>query len=207
MKKLYVILSILVISLTLGVTAMAQGKKVKRPVQKNCCASCNKTAVTPEVKKFKLDSLDLRREMMNKRFDLQKENLQETPDNAKIAAIKADMDAIKAKIDALKTAAKIPGSASCCLDDCPLMDEGCGSCKDGKGCGCECKKCDCKDCRNGKGCAKAGNCAHCNKAADCGCAKGGKDCTCGPDCTCSNCNKAKKSTKPGCKNCNKNKGQ
>jgi len=75
MKKLYAAITILAISLSVGVTAMAQGKMSGKSSQKAGCASCQKGGATPEqMKKFKADSIDLRQEMMNKRFDLQREN-------------------------------------------------------------------------------------------------------------------------------------
>lgn len=172
MKKLYAIIAVLAISLSLGVTAMAHGKKV---ANKAGCSSCQKSGATPEqIRKFRADSIDLRQEMMNKRFDLQRENLKDAPDSARVAAIKADMEAIKVKLDALKTANKIPVSASCCKDDCPLMDDSCSSknccdkqAKSAKNCN-NCNTsvdCGCSDC------GKKGGCDKCAKAADCGCSK------------------------------------
>ena len=156
MKKFYVMLAVFALSLTVGVTAMAQTKKGHK--DKAGCSSCDKSAVTPEqMKKFKADSLDLRQEMMNKRFDLQRENLKETPDSAKVAAIKAELEAVKIKIDALRTASNLPKSACCCMEDCPLMDENCDKCKSGKTCD---KKSNCdKKSKSSK------NCSKCNKSA------------------------------------------
>ena len=171
MKKLYTMITVLAISLAVGVTAMAQGKMAGKGELKAGCSSCNKSGATPEqIKKFKADSIDLRQEMMNKRFDLQRETLQETPDSAKVAALKAEMEAIKVKIDALKTATNMPKSASCCLEDCPLMDGNCDKCSGKKGCN---MSADC-GCAN---CAKKGGCDKCTKAADCcckNCSKKGK---------------------------------
>lgn len=133
MKRVYVAVTVFALSLTLGVAAMAQVKKSHKA--KASCSSCDKSAATPEqIKKFKADSIDLRQAMMNKRFDLQREELKETPDSAKVAAIKAEMEAIKVKIDALKTAGNLPQSVSCCMEDCPLMDGNCDKCKAGKTC-------------------------------------------------------------------------
>ena len=182
MKKLYAVITVLAITLSVGVTAMAQGKMSGKSANKAGCSSCQKSGATPEqIKKFKVDSIDLRQEMMTKRFDLQRENLKDAPDSARVAAIKADMDAIKVKIDALKTAANLPKSASCCMEDCPLMDGNCDKCSSKKGCD--------------KSVAASKNCNNCNKAADCGCTncnkKGGCDkCAKAADCGCS-----KKSTK------------
>lgn len=175
MKKFYAAITVLALSLAVGVTAMAQGKMSGKGAKKPGCSSCQTSCATPEqMKKFKADSIDLRQEMMNKRFDLQRENLKETPDNAKLTAIKAEMEAIKVKIDALKAESKIPVSAACCMADCPLMDGNCDN----------------------KGCGKKGqmDCSKCNKSADCCCAncdkKGGCDkCTKAADCCCKNCSK------------------
>ena len=173
MKKLYGVITVLALSLSIGVTAMAQGRMSGKSSQKAGCSSCQKSAAAPEqIKKVKADSIDLRQEMMNKRFDLQRENLQETPDSAKVASLKAEMEAIKVKIDALKTAADMPVSASCCMEDCPLMDGNCDKCSSRKGrnmsADCCCANCD-----------KKGGCDKCTKAADC---------------CCNNCSKKGKST-------------
>jgi len=179
MKKLYAVITVLALSLSVGVTAMAQGKMAGKGATKGGCSSCQTAGATPEqMKKFKIDSIDLRQEMMNKRFDLQRENLKETPDSARVAAIKAEMEAIKVKIDALKTANKLPVSASCCKEDCPLLDCGCDTCKSGKSCDTKGKK-GCGNCNKSadcgcKNCNKKGACDNCSKAADCGCSKKGK---------------------------------
>jgi hypothetical protein len=159
MKKLYVMVAVFALSLAVGVTAMAQAKKGQKESSKPHCSSCDKSAATPEqLKKFKADSIDLRQEMMNKRFDLQRENLKETPDSSKVAAIKAEIEAVKVKIDALRTASNLPKSACCCMEDCPLMDENCDKCKSGKTCD---KKSNCdKKSKSSK------NCSKCNKSAD-----------------------------------------
>jgi hypothetical protein len=188
MKRLYTAVAVFALSLAVGVTAMAQGKTSGKGPKKAACSSCNKTGATPEqIRKFKADSIDLRQEMMNKRFDLQRENLKDAPDAAKVAAIKADMAAIKVKIDAIKAAASLPQSASCCMEDCPLMD----CCSD------SCKNCNggaCKDGKKGKHCDKSANsakgCDNCNKKSDCGCMNCSKGAACdkcdkAADCSCS----------------------
>jgi hypothetical protein len=165
MKKLYAAITILAVSLSVGVTAMAHEKMSGKASKKAACSSCQKPDATPEqIKKFKADSIDLRQEITNKRFDLQRENLKDAPDSARITAIKAEIEAIKTKIDALKTANKIPVSASCCKEDCPLMDGSCYQCGSKKGCN--------KSAKTSK------NCNNCNKPADPCCAncnKTGKD--------------------------------
>jgi hypothetical protein len=176
MNKLYAVITVLAISLSVGVTAMAQGKMSGKPSKKAGCSSCQTSCATPEqIKKFKADSIDLRQEMMTKRFELQRENLKDAPDSAKVTAIKAEMEAVKVKIDVLKTAAGMSVSASCCMDDCPLMDGNCDKCSTGKNCDkkgkMDCSKCsktaDCC-CRN---CSKDCACDKCGNASDCGCNK------------------------------------
>jgi len=181
MKKLYAVITVLAISLAVGVTAMAQGKMAGKSSQKAGCSSCQKSGATPEqIKKFKADSIDLRQEMMNKRFDLQRENLKDVPDSARVEAIKAEMDAIKVKIDALKAAANMPKSASCCMEDCPLMDGDCDKCSSRKGCNMSPKASkDCSKCDKSADCC----CAECNKTAGC------DKCTKSADCCCKNCSK------------------
>lgn len=160
MKKLSAAIMVFAFSLTVAVAVMAQGEQGQKAAQKAGCSSCEKSAATPEqINKFKAASIDLRQEMMTKRFELQRENLKETADVAKVAAIKADMEAIKVKIDALKTASNLPESASCCLEDSPLLAGNCDKCSN--------KSSD----KSGK---KAADCSNCNKAAGCGCSKKGK---------------------------------
>jgi hypothetical protein len=197
MRKLYAILAVLTIALSIGVTAMAQGKASPRKAKKADCSSCAQCDVTPEqMRSFKLDTIDLRQELMNKRFDLQRENLKETPDTAKVAAIEADIAAVKEKIEAKRTAAKLP--ASICKDkDCPLMGE-CGTCDMARKCGCDCckKAGSCATCRE---CMK-GDCAQCKTCPDCAKCK---DCA---NCACKKCatgSKKKQPAKTPCNKCNK----
>lgn len=182
MKKLYAVITVLALTLAVGVTAMAQGTMSGKGAKKAGCSSCKTSCATPEqMKKFKADSIDLRQEMMNKRFELQRENLKDAPDSAKVAAIKADMEAIKVKIDALKAENKIPVSASCCKEDCPLLDGNCDTGTTGKSCDKKGTK-DCSKCNKAadcgcKNCSKDGACKKCGKAADCCCSKKGKSAT------------------------------
>ncbi|HZV82702.1 MAG TPA: hypothetical protein VFF53_11110 [Geobacteraceae bacterium] len=184
MRKFYAILAVLTLILSIGVTAMAQGKGARKAAKKTGCADCVKCDVTPEqMRKFKLDTIDLRQELMNKRFDLQRENLKETPDSAKVAALEAEIAAVKDKIDTQRKSAKLPESI--CNDrDCPLMAGDCGKCVSGKGCACSC-------------CEKAGSCEKCKDCKDCTC----KNCAKKADC--SKCNTKKQPVRAGCNKCNK----
>ena len=74
---------------------------------------------------FRRDTLDLRQEMMNRRFDLQRENLKGSPDAARVAALKADVSAIQARINAIRVQSGLPESAK--RDgECFKPDGGCG---------------------------------------------------------------------------------
>jgi len=202
MRKFYAILAALTLSLSIGVTAMAQSKTAGKSAKKPGCSDCAKTDVSPEqLRKFKLDTIDLRQELMNKRFELQRENLKETPDNGKVTALEADIAAIKEKIETQRKAANLPDSF-CNDKDCPLIGGGdCGKCGDAKACGCSCCKkagscATCKECKDCS-CCKGGDCAKCKDCKDCGCSN------CGNKADCSKCNKKKQPAKTGCKNCNK----
>jgi len=201
MRKFYAVIATLALILSIGVTALAQGKVARKGVKKAGCSDCVKCDVSPEqMRKFKLDTIDLRQELMNKRFDLQRENLKDTPDSARVTALEADIAAAKEKIDAQRAAAKLPETI--CNDrDCPLLAGDCAKCGSGKGCDCNCCKkagsCDkCKECRDCGCCMKGGDCAKCKDCKEC------KDCKdCAADCR--NCNKKKSTAKAGCSKCNK----
>jgi hypothetical protein len=189
MKRLYATLAVLTLALSIGVTAMAQGKGTAKTAKKAGCSDCAKKCdVSPEqLRTFKRDTIDLRQELMNKRFDLQRENLKDAPDKAKVAALEAEIAGLKEKLVAKRTEAKLP--ASVCNDkDCPLMGGDCGM---GKECGMSgktgvCSKCaDCKECRDCKDCKDCA-CKNCGKAGDC-----------------AKCNKKKQPAKAGCSKCNK----
>ena len=47
---------------------------------------------------FRQQTIDLRQEMMNKRFDLQRENLKGMPDNNRISQLQQQISAIQARI-------------------------------------------------------------------------------------------------------------
>lgn len=190
MRKLYAILAVLTLVLSIGVTAMAQGKEARKTARKAGCSDCAKCDVTPEqMSTFKRDTIDLRQELMNKRFDLQREQLKETPDSAKTAALEGEIAAVKEKIDAKRKAANLPESI--CTDrDCPLMAGDCGKCAEGKGCACDCCKkagsCDtCKKCKKGE-CPQCRECKNCMKTAEC-----------------AKCTTKKQPAKAGCSKCNK----
>lgn len=85
------------------------------------CSNCSKgnqinqgspdgvpTGETDVYRQFRINTLDLRQEMMNRRFELQRENLKGTPDNRKVAALKADVAAIQARISEIRVQSGLP---------------------------------------------------------------------------------------------------
>ncbi len=61
---------------------------------------------------------------MNKRFELQRENLKGTPDTAKVAVLKAEVTAIQAKINDIRVQSGLPDKGK--RDgECFKMDGGC----------------------------------------------------------------------------------
>jgi hypothetical protein len=129
----------LVVSLAGSVLAKDSGEggcsKCNKEAQQNPVAGGSTAAAEPErTRQFMLNTLDLRREMMNMRFDVQRENLSATPDAAKVAALKAGIESIQARISAIRLQS---GLADEGMRDgeCFKMDGGCG--KSGKPGGCD----------------------------------------------------------------------
>lgn len=106
MKKIFASLAAVALAVTIAGTALAQGG--------GGCANCNKgqgakiTLPSDQFQKFQQDTLDIRQEMMNKRFELQRENLKGTPDEAKIASIKNDVKQLQIKISAVRAQYGLP---------------------------------------------------------------------------------------------------
>lgn len=95
------------------------------------CANCAQQQTAPAAlaapsephRKFQADTIDLRQEMMTKRFEMQRENLKGAPDSAKIAALKADILALQAKILDIRSQSGLPGDK--CDGECPQKMGGC----------------------------------------------------------------------------------
>lgn len=105
MKKLCIVLTACTLALAIGGTVFAKG-----PMRG--CNECNQglqgAGPTDQYRKFQMDTLDLRQEMMLKRFEMQRENLKGTPDTAKIAALKADVSEIQARINSVRVQSGLP---------------------------------------------------------------------------------------------------
>lgn len=107
MKKVTVALAALVFALVIGSNVQAG----RHGMINGDCGNCNQTgapAQTDQFRKFQSDTIDLRQELMVKRFEIQRENLKATPDDAKVAALQSDLKAIQAKIYDLRVKSGLP---------------------------------------------------------------------------------------------------
>ncbi len=96
MKKMSLVL--LALGLTVALFSIANAGYGNGP--RGGCGDClqQPKANSAEVRAFMADSMDLRQEMMTKRFELQRENLKATPDAAKVASLQAEIKAIQGKV-------------------------------------------------------------------------------------------------------------
>jgi hypothetical protein len=106
MKKILVTVTACILALSVGGTVFAKGH------MGGGCSQCNQgqadAGPTDQFRKFQMDTIDLRQEMMIKRFEMQRENLKGTPDAAKIAALKADVGVIQARINSIRVQSGLP---------------------------------------------------------------------------------------------------
>ena len=119
-------MSVAVIALSLTVSLFSSANAGNNHGMNGDCGSCAKGgASTPSdpFRKFQADTIDLRQELMTKRFDVQRENLKGTPDQAKIAALQADIKAIQSKLLALRSQSGLPGDK--CDGECDQTMSGC----------------------------------------------------------------------------------
>ncbi len=106
MKKMSVVVA------TLGLTAVLFGSAVagNGTGMGGGCGNCPQQSEAPAEasKKFQADTIDLRQEMMTKRFEAQRENLKATPDEAKIASLRAEIRALQEKIMDIRSKSGLP---------------------------------------------------------------------------------------------------
>ena len=123
MKKM----SVVMIVLGLVVSMLGVANSSYRNGMGGGCGNCAQGGVTSEqFRKFQADTIDLRQEMMAKRFEMQRENLKATPDNAKIAALQADIKTLQTKIQDVRIQSGLPVG---------MRDGECGQRMGGKGMG------------------------------------------------------------------------
>ncbi|HIJ96472.1 MAG TPA: hypothetical protein HPP94_12185 [Desulfuromonadales bacterium] len=90
------------------------------------CDKCDKVgahAPADPFRKFQVDTIDLRQEMMIKRFEVQRENLKGAPDQARIAAFQADIKTLQSKILAIRSQSGLPVDK--CDGECSQFMGGC----------------------------------------------------------------------------------
>lgn len=131
MKKM----SVIVIALGLAVSLFSIANAGNRNGMGGGCGNCvqdGASATSDPFRKFQADTIDLRQEMMTKRFDVQRENLKGIPDQAKVAALQADIRAIQSRLLALRSQSGLPVDK--CDGECPQTMGGCDKSRMG-GCG------------------------------------------------------------------------
>lgn len=130
MKKM----SVVIVALALAASLSGIAEADNRSGMGGGCANCAEQGSVPSdpFRKFQADTIDLRQEMMVKRFELQRENLKGNPDEAKIAALKSDVAALQSKVLALRTQSGLPVDK--CDGECDQMMGGFGK-KGMAGCG------------------------------------------------------------------------
>jgi hypothetical protein len=111
MKNLFTTATAFALALAIGGTVFAQSGM-------GGCNQCNQGVQGPQAqkpaeptdqfRKFQIDTIDLRQAMMNKRFELQRENLKGTPDVVKLAGFKAEISSIQAKINNIRVQSGLP---------------------------------------------------------------------------------------------------
>ena len=133
MKRLYSAVAALTMTMAIGGTVIAQTCP-----NDGGCSNCSKgnliSRVSPDgvpagendiYRQFRINTLDLRQEMMLRRFEVQRENLKATPDTRKVAALKADIAAIQARISEIRVQSGLPEDGK--RDgECYKPDGGCG---------------------------------------------------------------------------------
>jgi ribosomal protein L29 len=146
MKRIVTVMPAIVLALAMSAIAFAQcggggcGNCAQGGTAGQTPAMSQAPAGEPDpYRQFMQNTIDLRQAMMNKRFDLQRENLKGTPDVAKIAQLKADIARIQTRIGEIRTqsgladSGKLDGECGKMGGDCFKMNGECG--KMGGGCG------------------------------------------------------------------------
>lgn len=97
MKKMSV--AVLALSLTVSTFGIANAGYRNGMGMGQGYGTCPQGGVPSELfRKFQSNTIDLRQEMMTKRFEMQRENLKASPDKEKIAALQADIKTLQSKI-------------------------------------------------------------------------------------------------------------
>lgn len=105
MKKMSTVLMALALAVsTFSIADAGYGNGMGRG-----CNNCQQDGTSSEqFRKFQSDTIDLRQEMMAKRFEIQRENLKSSPDKAKIASLQVEVSAIRTKIQDVRNQSGLP---------------------------------------------------------------------------------------------------
>ena len=133
----------IIVSLVLSLFSIASAG-IRNGIGGGCGECAQQGAPSDPFRKFQADTIDLRQEMMNKRFELQRENLKGTPDRVKIVSLQGDIKALQSKILDLRGKSGLP------------VDKGDGECRQTTG-GCDKKMMG--GCNKGTGGCNIGPCA------------------------------------------------
>lgn len=115
MKKITATLTAVALALVISVTAQAG---MHKGGMHGGCGDCAQAgAMTDQQRTFQMNTIDLRQEMMMKRFEVQRENLKATPDNAKVSALQAEIKTIQSRINEIRVQSGI--------QDCGMRDGEC----------------------------------------------------------------------------------
>ena len=107
MKKIIALITACTLAVAITGTALARTGNGGQPG--GGCGNCSQAAVPTDLfTKFQQDTIDLRQEMMNKRYEMQRENLKGTPDTARIALLQADVTALQTKIHDIRAQSGLP---------------------------------------------------------------------------------------------------
>ncbi len=133
MKKMSVVVAALGLSAVLFSSAIAGNGNGMGGGCGNCPQQSETSAPVGAGQKFQADTIDLRQEMMTKRFEMQRENLKATPDEAKIASLRVDIKVLQDKIMDIRSKSGLPTDK--CDGECgPKMGglgKGMGGCNKG----------------------------------------------------------------------------
>lgn len=124
-KKVFITAVILTMFLMMAVVVSAESNKMAGD-----CANCMKlqgNLSTEPFQKFQADTIDLRQQLVNKRFDMQRENLKAMPDKTKISSLQKDIVIIQEKILYIHSQSGLPEDKSDgeCLKNCDKSSNGC----------------------------------------------------------------------------------
>lgn len=105
MKKLSIVT--IALALTVALFSAANARNINGTG--GGCGNCAQQGASSDLfQKFQADTIDLRQEMMTKRFEVQRENLKGTPDSAKITTLQDEITMLQTKISDIRIQSGLP---------------------------------------------------------------------------------------------------